>query len=115
MPNIKVEQSHYPDGKLRWEGSFENDKLAGPNRHWHENGVMSEECLFEAGLQHGVARQWNKEGRLLGEFRMDHGTGIEKSWYENGQLERESSSVNGKLCGRLRCWFEDGDLMGSEF
>jgi hypothetical protein len=115
MSEIKVEQSHYPNGQIRWEGSFEDGKLSGPNRHWHENGVLKEECFFENGLENGVVKHWNKEGKLLGEFHMDHGTGISKSWYENDQLEHENYYVQGKFCGRFRCWFEDGEIVSTSY
>lgn len=113
MPNVKVERSYYPNGQLRWEGSFEDGKLVGTNRQWHDNGVMSKDCFFVDGLEHGVIRQWNKEGKLLGEYHMDHGTGVNKSWHENGRLEGEISFVCGRYSGRMRCWFEDGDLIAT--
>jgi hypothetical protein len=116
MPNIKTEQSHYPNGQIRWEGSFEGEKLNGPNKQWHENGILSSERLYDKnGLEHGLSKQWNKDGKLLGEYRMEHGTGVSKSWYENGQLWGETSFVRGQFCGIHRVWFEDGELAGTEF
>jgi hypothetical protein len=115
MANTKVEQSHYPNGQLQWEGSFENGKLVGSNRKWHDNGVMSQDCVYVDGLEHGVSRQWNREGRLLGEYNMHHGTGIAKSWFQNGQMESEVSYVRGKLCGIFRCWYEDGEVVSTEY
>jgi hypothetical protein len=115
MSNIKTERSYYPNGQLRWEGSFDNGKPVGTNRQWHENGVLSSDCSYKDGLEHGIAKQWNNEGKLLGEYKMDHGTGVRKNWYENGQLHGETSFVKGQFCGRFRIWFEDGDFIGSEF
>ncbi|HXB57929.1 MAG TPA: hypothetical protein VNU95_00080 [Candidatus Acidoferrales bacterium] len=111
MAEIKVERSYYPNGQLQWEGSFRNEKLTGLVKHWHDNGILSKECPYDEGLEHGICKQWDKSGNLLGEYHMDRGTGTEKSWYENGQLERESDSVSGKLTGRFRCWMENGELI----
>jgi hypothetical protein len=115
MAKVKVEKYFYPNGQLRWEGSFEGERPEGPNRQWHDNGVLKEEHFFEAGLEHGIARKWNNEGKMLGEYHMNHGTGISKNWYENGQLWVEISYIDGQFCGRFRCWFEDGDLVATEY
>ena len=85
-------------------------------RHWHENGVLKEECPFDdEGLEHGIVKNWNKRGVLLAERNMDHGTGVIKSWYENDQLESESYYIRGKCCGRSRMWWEDGTLMSVNY
>jgi hypothetical protein len=115
MQNIRIERAYHENGQLQWEGSFNEDKLEGPNRQWHDNGVLSSETFFEGNLEHGIARQWDRNGKLLGEYRMNHGTGISKKWYENGQLERENSEVCGKWCGRFRCWFEDGEVIATNY
>jgi hypothetical protein len=89
--------------------------LEGPNRHWHDNGILEEEHFYIAGLEHGVSRQWDREGKLLGTYDMKYGTGISKHWAENGQLVHEMSYVDGQFCGRSRTWFEDGELVGTQF
>lgn len=37
---------------------------------------------YSRGLEHGIARQWADDGRLLGTYRMRHGTGIDLWWDE---------------------------------
>lgn len=115
MSESTIERSHFPNGQLRWEGSFKGGKLEGKNRHWHENGQLSKETSYKNGLEHGEARQWNKDGKLLGKYCMEHGSGVERQWYENGQIEREAASVRGQLCGRFRCWAEDGELVSTNY
>lgn len=44
-------------------------------------------CLLSAtpyrhGLEHGLARQWSDEGRLIGWYRMINGTGVDLWWGE---------------------------------
>ncbi len=111
MTEMKVERSYYPSGQLQWEAAFKNEKLVGTVKRWHDNGILSKACQYDGGLEHGICKQWDKRGNLLGEYHMERGTGTEKSWYENGQLERESHSVSGKLSGRFRCWMENGELL----
>jgi hypothetical protein len=116
MPKQSTERSYYPSGALRGECVVANGQPIGVTRLWHENGVLSWECPHDDnGREHGLVRQWNAEGKLLGEYRMDHGTGLERHWHENGQLERECQSIHGRLCGRFRCWLEDGELVSESY
>lgn len=116
MSVSKVESDYYSNGQLRWQATIKNGKPVGIVRHWHENGVLQEECQCdEDGLENGVVKTWDKEGKLLGECHFDHGTGISKRWYENGQLESETHCVHGKDCGRSRMWREDGSLMNVKY
>ncbi len=36
---------------------------------------------YRNGVEHGIARQWNEAGRLIGWYRMHHGTGIDLWWW----------------------------------
>jgi hypothetical protein len=116
MPKAEIEKKYHPNGQLRWQATIKNGKPFGMVRHWHENGVLKEECpCDDEGLEHGIVKNWNKHGVLLGECSMDHGTGVIKSWYENDQLESESYYIRGKCCGRSRMWWEDGTLMSVNY
>jgi hypothetical protein len=67
------------------------------------------------GVRHGVCKQWNDKGALLGTFEMSMGTGISKQWFQNGQIEFEASIVNESFTGRLRRWSEAGELVQETF
>lgn len=112
MESAKAEKTFYPNGQLEWEATIKNGKPVGMVRHWYDDGVLKRECTYDDdGLEHGIARDWNKEGKLLGEFRWDHGTGISKNWFEDDRLRSEHHYIRGKRCGRSRIWWEDGGLM----
>ncbi len=74
---------------------------------------MEERC--RDGLLHGVCRQWDAGGKLLGEFEMNHGTGVQREWHHNGRLKIEVSTVRGVFCGRNRLWLRDGTLLSEHF
>jgi len=84
-------------------------------RTWHKNGVLASEEPYQGGLLHGLCRQWDEAGRLLGKYRMVHGTGIQRAWHDNGQLQIEVSTVRGEFCGRNRIWLRDGTLLSERF
>jgi hypothetical protein len=73
--------------------------------------VLAGEEAYRNGLLHGVCRQWNEVGRLLGKYRMVNGTGIQRAWHDNGQLQSELSTVRGEFSGRSRTWLRDGTLL----
>src|SRR5690349_18987332 len=116
MTRTKVERTFFPNGQLEWEATIKDGKPAGMVRHWYENGNLKRECpCDEHGLEHGIVRDWDKDGKLLNESEWHHGTGVSKSWFENGQVESESDYVRGKLSGRMRMWWEDGSLMSTTY
>jgi hypothetical protein len=92
-----------------------NGHKQGVIRTWHRNGVLASEEPFENDLLHGICRQWDESGRLLGRYKMVHGTGIQRAWHDNGQLQVEVSTVGGRFCGRNRIWLRDGTLISETF
>lgn len=84
-------------------------------RTWHYNGQLAQEQHYRHGKLHGVSRQWDEHGRLLGSFTMNHGTGRQRHWHQNGKLRLEFNSLNGKFFGRLRSWLRDGTLVQDDY
>jgi hypothetical protein len=77
--------------------------------------VLASERRYKDGLLHGISKQWDENGQLLGQFRMIHGTGVQHEWHDNGQLKIEVSTVRGEFCGRSRIWLRDGTLIAERF
>jgi len=57
----------------------------GAYRVWHRNGQLAEELRYRHGLMHGVSREWDETGRLLGSFTMGNGSGLQRYWHDNGR------------------------------
>jgi hypothetical protein len=85
------------------------------HRAWHKNGRLASEEPYPNGLFHGICRQWDEQGRLLGKFKMTRGTGLQREWHDNGQLQMEVSTFRGEFCGRNRIWLRDGTLLSERF
>lgn len=84
-------------------------------RTWHFNGQLTEELRYYLGRLHGISRQWDESGRLLGSFTMNHGTGTQRYWHDNGRLRLEMDCVGGKFFGRNRIWLRDGTLVQENY
>ena len=77
--------------------------------------MLASEEPYKDGLLHGICRQFDEAGRLLGKYKMVNGTGIQRAWHDNGQLQLEVSTVRGEFCGRNRIWLRDGTLLSERF
>ena len=89
--------------------------LHGAYRVRHRNGRLAEELRYRDGLMHGVSRDWDENGRLLGSFTMVNGSGLQQYRHNNGRLKMEISSRNGKFHGRCRDWLRDGTLIRENY
>ncbi len=113
--NTTIQQAFYRNGQLREQVPMRNGRRDGVVCTWHKNGVRATEELYQIGLLHGVCRQWDEGGHLLGRYRMVHGTGVQRAWHENGQVQLEVSTVAGQFCGRNRLWLRDGTLISERY
>lgn len=110
-----IQRSFFRNGQPSEVVPLRNGRRQGLARTWHKNGILASEERYQRGLLHGVCRQWDEAGRLLGKFKMARGTGIQREWYDNGRLKIEVSTVRGEFCGRNRIWLRDGTLISERF
>jgi antitoxin component YwqK of YwqJK toxin-antitoxin module len=70
------------EGNIELDCGWREDRLHGTTYRFDEPGRLVSATPYSQGLEHGVARQWRDDGRLLGTYRMHHGTGIDLWWQE---------------------------------
>jgi hypothetical protein len=95
------------EGKLAIEAAMRNGRMHGPFRGFHGNGAVSWTTHYVAGLEHGVSKQFDENGNVIGTYRMKHGTGVDLWFSDIGELSEERYIVNGKWNGFER-WWKDG-------
>ena len=66
-----------------------DSKLHGNCRKWWKPGVLGAETPYVHGIRHGVWRNWNLEGQLVGESEFENGTGVLRVYHDNGCLKEE--------------------------
>lgn len=110
-----IQKSRHSSSQRRSRVSKHATRRNGIVRARHGNGALASEQRFKNGLLHGLCREWDEDGNLLGEYKMFHGTGVQREWHDNGQLKIEVSTVGGKFCGRNRIWLRDGTLLAERF
>ena len=102
------------DGTLTIEAAWRNGRLHGPFLAFHENGAVRWATRYVAGQEHGISRQFDKNGKLIGKYRMNHGTGLDLYFYDNGKLSEERYIENGIPNGFERWWSGDGRTVWQE-
>jgi len=68
---------NYEDGSPRAEAHFLLGKKDGIERFWHPNGKMKEEGQWFDNRANGLMRSWDEEGKLLQAVRYKNGDLIE--------------------------------------
>ncbi|MFC1743155.1 toxin-antitoxin system YwqK family antitoxin [Candidatus Riflebacteria bacterium] len=76
------------------------------------NSKLKTKINFRNGQRHGVAVDWYKSGRKMGEYQYKDGRhhGHAQSWHPNGVIKEEICHVNGKLSGTYKLFRSDRSL-----
>jgi hypothetical protein len=70
------------DGALESDVGLRDGKRHGTSYRFEPPDKLVSATPYRNGLQHGLARQWGEDGRLIGWYRMRHGTGVDLWWQE---------------------------------
>jgi antitoxin component YwqK of YwqJK toxin-antitoxin module len=95
------------DGRLAIEYAIRNDVKHGPFAQYHPNGQVSWATRFVDEKEHGISRQYDEKGKLIGTYRMRHGTGVDLWYTAPGELSEERYLRDGKWNGFERWWNTD--------
>jgi hypothetical protein len=76
------------DGELELDGGARGGKRHGREYRLDLQGKLLSATAYKDGLEHGLARQWSEDGRLIGTYRMRNGTGVDLWWQETWRKPR---------------------------
>jgi hypothetical protein len=76
------------EGNLEGDCGWRDGQQHGTSYRIDIPGRLLSATPYSRGHEHGVARQWGDDGRLLGTYRMHHGTGIDLWWGETWRRPR---------------------------
>lgn len=102
------------DGSLGLEYGMRGGVMDGPFRAFWENGQLSEERTYVDGKEHGITRQYDADGALIGSYTMDHGTGVDLWFGYAGVLSEERHYLDGQRHGLERWWRGDNTTVSQE-
>jgi antitoxin component YwqK of YwqJK toxin-antitoxin module len=98
-----------------WNVGYRDGLLSGTEIQFDANGSTNRLRTFQAGVEHGVQRQYHL-GVLRSEELIDSGRRVShRSWHPNGQLEwDETYDERGQQHGTRRHWDTNGVLLATE-
>ena len=90
------------EGSLELDCGWRDGRLHGTTYRIDIPGRLLSATPYSRGLEHGKARQWGDDGRLLGTYRMHRGTGIDLWWDETWRKPRRRylAEVRFYRCGQ---------------
>jgi hypothetical protein len=91
------------EGEGLTELAFIDGFQDGPSRDWYLSGKLRREVNYREGIRHGVAREYDDEGRLVAETVDEYGIELRfRRWGSDGQLiESHDLAADSPLVERL--------------
>jgi len=102
----------YKDGRKAIVKRYINGKLEGMSKCWYPNGNVRWEVMYKQNKEMGPIREWNEDGIISHHYYCKLGikSGPFKSWYDKGCQKVDCCFVDGKIIGNYRCWHRNGKL-----
>jgi antitoxin component YwqK of YwqJK toxin-antitoxin module len=110
----KIAYRAWHNNQICMEYAVKNEKMHGLYKTWHDNGNLCELGFYIDGNEHGITKQYDHDGNLIGSYEMHHGTGIDLWYSAKGIISEERHYQNGNLHGYERWWCEDNKTIWSE-
>jgi antitoxin component YwqK of YwqJK toxin-antitoxin module len=110
----KIAYRAWSENQVSMEYSIKNQKMHGLFRTWHDNGNLCTSGFYIDGREHGITKQYDYEGNLIGSYEMHHGTGVDLWYSAKNIISEERYFKNGKRHGYERWWNNDNKTVGRE-
>jgi antitoxin component YwqK of YwqJK toxin-antitoxin module len=98
------------NGRLMRETPLKNGRKQGREFIWDEEGHLESVEPYVDGQLHGLAKQYNRKGRVMGTYRFVHGTGFDIWRYEreDGMIViSEIHSIRNSVLHGFEWWLRD--------
>ena len=105
VKNATNVKQYYENGGIYLEiESYKNGKADGFSRQYYENGKKQSEAFFSEGVQYGVEKHYDRDGKLISEENYENGVPVEKfilNYDTFGDLVYKEIQKDGKETGIL--------------
>jgi antitoxin component YwqK of YwqJK toxin-antitoxin module len=121
-----ITESIYDNGYLKEKKEYnrydENGEKTGVWRTFHSNGTVASEINYKNGKRNGLAKTFNKKGKLIDLQRMEGDSAavnaddivmieMYKEYYEDGKLKLAGGLDNGRKSGIFREYDKEGNII----
>lgn len=107
----------YPNGQMRYEGEFKNDKAKGEFRYYDEQGNLKATNTFDKSGEKALNKTYAPNGRLVATgYYVNQKKDGEWKYYdkETGQLLLSEENKNGVVDGWSRLYNPDNGVLAEE-
>jgi len=110
-------KSFYPDGRLRMEGDFLNNKRSGEWITYNPGGTIINSFSYVDGQNTGWQLTWYRNGKLKERYQTDSGNiiGPYVEYFRNGSLKSKGNYNRKGMTGEWCSYFPDGSLRNTSF
>jgi len=70
---VLIHTGYWPDGKQRFQYTFDNDLYEGIQFEWYESGKLLSRKNYANGHENGLQQVWDKDGRLIANYEARNG------------------------------------------
>lgn len=107
--------TYYPSGQMATLEQFQDGRWHGKRLRWFEDGVLSQESLYEQERPVGTHKSWWSNGHLRTQYEYENGElhGIAYKWYRSGEKFKMLNYVEGEASGLQQGWRENGKLFAN--
>lgn len=101
---------YYPNGNIRKECLFENNKLYGEYKVWHSNSNLKQLSIYRDGLLEGISKTWSESGNIIKVVEYKDGLkhGKFRTYYSSGKPLRIETYKNDNLI-KGECFTANGN------
>lgn len=103
-----VRTEEYPNGNIRFEATYVNDKKEGLEKEYYESGTLKRETPFVADRRQGINKEYYEDGTLQAETPYEDGyiTGEVIRYHKNGQVASKAKYNKNKQV-EFGAYFDD--------
>ncbi|MCX6249071.1 MAG: toxin-antitoxin system YwqK family antitoxin [Bacteroidetes bacterium] len=109
LDGLVINYSNYNEYPLT-EVVYSKGKKNGTSKVYYDNGKIQEEATFTDDAKSGVARWFNRNGKVMAEYNYQNGLfeGIQKSYYENDTLQSIATYSKNIFAGPYQEFYRNG-------
>lgn len=107
--DIRTEK--YPNGKIRFETSYVNDKKNGLEKEFYESGAIKRETPYKEDRRQGITKEYYEDGTVQAEIPYEDGyiTGFVQRYHKNGKLASKALYKENKQVAFGEDFSENGE------
>ena len=110
-------RAFYPNGQLRYEGQFKNDKCKGTFRYYDEQGNLKATNEFDKSGERAMNKTYAQNGRIIATgYYLNQNKEGEWRYYDasSGQLRLVEGNKGGKVHGWSRLYNPQNGVLAEE-